>query len=191
MIDHMIPARRYRHSYADYVRLERESPLKLEFSGGEIYAMAGGTPEHGALAMQLVRLLSISLPAGCRVLSSDVKVRIEAADLSTYPDLSIVCGPIERSSEDLNAIVNPRVLVEVTSPSSEDYDRGGKLEQYKLLESVEAVVVVSHRAREVTVVRRRAGKWETQVLGSAERVSLEGDLAFDVAALYSVLEGIS
>ncbi len=119
------------HSYADYLRLESESPLKLEFSDGEVFAMAGGTPEHAALAMQLVRLLSRSLPAECRLFSSDLKLWIAATELATYPDLTIVCGPLERAAHDPNAVTNPRFLVEVTSRSSEQYDRGSKLSQYK------------------------------------------------------------
>jgi Uma2 family endonuclease len=88
----MSTARRYHHAYADYRRLETESPLKLEYSDGEIFAMAGGTPEHGALAMQFVRLISAKLPAPCTVFSSDVKIRVASSDLATYPDVSIVCG---------------------------------------------------------------------------------------------------
>src|SRR5262245_27719427 len=103
----MSTARRYRHTYRDYLELVKASPLKLEYSDGEIFAMAGGTPEHGALAMQFVRLISASLPKACTVYSSDVKVRIAATDLATYPDISIVRGPIERATDDPNAVTNP------------------------------------------------------------------------------------
>ena len=129
----MSTARRVHHTYEDYLELESASPHRLEYCDGEIYAMAGGSPDHGALAMQLVRLSSASLPAECRVYSSDVKVRVDVSDLSTHPDLSVVCGPLQRSPRDANAITNPRYVVEVTSPSTEDYDRGDKLSHYKQL----------------------------------------------------------
>jgi len=74
----MSTARRYRNAYPDYLRLEQDSSIKLEFSDGEIFAMAGGTPEHGALAIKLAVLMSASLPATSRILSSDVKIRISA-----------------------------------------------------------------------------------------------------------------
>jgi Uma2 family endonuclease len=181
-------ARRYRHAYADYLALEKQSPLKLEFSDGEIFAMAGGTPEHGALALRFVRLLS--LPEGCTAFSSDVKVRVEATDLSTYPDVSIVYGPLERAKDDPNAITNPRFVVEVTSPSTEDYDRGDKLSQYKQLPSLEAVILISHHRRQVTLIRRTGATWADEVVRAGERVELPGAFAFDVSELYAVLDGL-
>lgn len=186
----MSTARRYHHSYEDYLRLETESPLKLEYSDGEIFAMAGGTPEHGALAMQFVRVISATLPSTCTVFSSDVKVRIAASDLATYPDLSIVCAALVRPEDDPNAITNPRFIVEVTSASTEDYDRGGKLSQYKQLPSLEAVFLVSHRARRVTVVSRAGTGWEERDVRAGERVELRDVIAFDVNDLYAVAPAI-
>lgn len=185
----MSTARRYRHTYAAYLELEKASPLKLEYSDGEVFAMAGDTPEHGALAMQLVRLVSPSLEKGCVVYSSDVKVRVEATDLATYPDVSIVCGPLGRAGDDANAVTNPRFIVEVTSASTEDYDRGDKISQYKQLASLEAILLVSHRRREVTVVSRESTErspWLERSYRAGERVELAGGVAFDVSELYSV-----
>jgi Uma2 family endonuclease len=186
----MTTARRYRHRYEDYLELEKASPLKLEYSDGEIFAMAGGTPEHGALAMQLVRLVSASLGKSCTVYSSDVKVRVPATDLATYPDVSIVCGPLQRAEDDANAVINPRFLVEVTSPSTEEYDRGDKLSQYKQLTSLEAVLLISHRRRQVTVIKRDGTSWLEQEIRPGERVELGEGIAFDVTALYSVADGL-
>jgi len=187
----MSTARRYRNSYSDYLRLEQESPLKLEYADGEIYAMAGGTPEHAALAMQLVRLISAALPRECRVFSSDLKIRISATDLAAYPDLSIVCGPLERATDDPNAITNPRFLVEVTSPSTEDYDRGDKLSQYKQCASLEAVLLISHRHKQVTIVRRSGATWVDREVRGGERVELGTEIAFNVSDLYEVIDGLA
>ncbi|MBX3190048.1 MAG: Uma2 family endonuclease [Labilithrix sp.] len=184
----MSTARRYRHTYGDYLQLERASPLKLEFSDGEIFAMAGGTPEHGALAMQFVRLVSASLSKACTVYSSDVKVRVAATDLATYPDVSIVCGAVERAADDPNAVTNPRFLVEVTSPSTEDYDRGDKLSQYKQLPSLETVLLISHRRQQVTVVSRQGNAWIEREVRGGERVSVGEGISFDVTELYAVVD---
>lgn len=186
----MSTARRVHHTYEDYLQLEATSPHKLEYCDGEIYAMAGGSPEHGALAMQLVRLLSASLPVDCRVYSSDVKVRVEATDLSTYPDLSIVCGPLQRAAGDSNAVTNPRYLVEVTSPSTEDYDRGDKLSHYKQLASLEAVLFVSHRRRQVTIVRRAGARWTQTEVRAGETFLLYADVHVAVDELYSVVDAL-
>lgn len=186
----MSTARRYHFTYEDYRRLESESPLKLEYSDGEIFAMAGGTPEHGALAMQFVRVISATLPSACVVFSSDVKIRVTASDLATYPDVSIVCGETIPATDDANAITNPRFLIEVTSPSTEDYDRGDKLSQYKQLSSLEAVLIISHRAKRVTVVSRSGAKWAERNVRGGERVEIADAFAFDVDDLYAVAPSI-
>ena len=93
-----------------------------------------------------MRLVGNALLRRCSVYSSDLKVRIEATDFSTFPDAAVVCGNRELSSLDRNAVVNPTLLVEVTSPSTEDYDRGEKLSQYKQLPSLRAVLLVAHRS---------------------------------------------
>ncbi len=187
----MSTARRYHHAYEDYLRLESESPLKLEYSDGEIFAMAGATPEHGALAMQFVRLISAKLPSTCVVFSSDVKIRVVASDLATYPDVSIVCGAVAHSADDPNAVTNPRFLIEVTSPSTEDYDRGDKLSQYKQLSSLEAVFLISHRAKRVTVVSRAVTSWEERDLRGGEHVEVSDVIAVDVDLLYAVAPSIA
>lgn len=184
----MSTARRYSYSYDDYLQLEEKSPFKLEYSDGEIFAMAGGTPEHGALAMQLVRLLASALPPECRVFSSDVKVHVAATDLTAYPDLSVVCGELARADKDRNAIINPRYLVEVTSPSTEVYDRGDKSSQYKQLASLEAILLVSHRRQQVTLMRRDGSTWEHAEYRAGEQLDLAGRAPIDVSELYAVLD---
>lgn len=79
---------------------------------------------HGMIAACMIQVLGEKLPKGCKVLTSDVKVRVVATGLSTFPDISVVCGDLERASDDANAITNPALLVEVLNPSTEDYDQG-------------------------------------------------------------------
>jgi len=112
------------------------------------------------------------LPASCRVMTSDVKVRVLATGLSTFPDLSVVCGALERAPDDQNCITNPSLLVEVLSPSTEDYDRGEKLSHYKQLPSLQTVLLVAHDARRITLVRRRGDDWDVVEACEGETVVL-------------------
>jgi Uma2 family endonuclease len=120
------------------------------------------------------------------VFSSDLKVRVEASDLSAFPDASVVCGPPQCSPIDSHAITNPTVLVEVTSPSTEDYDRGEKLSHYKQLPALQAVLFVSHRTRRVTVVSRAGTGWEEREVRAGEHVQLESPaLRISIDELYA------
>ena len=116
-------ARRVHYSYQQYVALEEESSIRHEYLDGEIYAMAGGSPDHAALAATVIALLRAQLPPGCRVFPSALRVRVPETSLSTYPDISVVCGRTQRASDDALAVINPVLLVEVTSASTELYDR--------------------------------------------------------------------
>ena len=169
------PARRPRYSFREYVLLEEYANLRHEFLGGEIYAMAGGTPEHAALAMNAGALLRELLHGrGCRVHSSDLRIRVIETGLATYPDVTVVCGHVEIDPEDRNTVTNPIVLLEVTSPSSEGYDRGEKLAHYRRIPSLRAVVIVSHAERRIDVWRRGDdGAWAVVSAGEGERAAVE------------------
>lgn len=181
----MWTARRLHHSYEAYLRTLELSPIKLEYLDGEIFAMAGGTPAHADLSAAIIAALIQALGRDCRVSTSDLKVRIEETDLSTFPDAVVVCGKREVSSIDSNAVVNPTVLVEVTSPSTEDYDRGEKLRHYKHIRSLKAVLFVSHRRAQVTIVERKADAWYEREVGSGEQVVLdEPECTFGVDDIY-------
>jgi len=187
----MATARHLHHTYADYLAVEKDSPVRHEYLDGEIFAMAGGTPEHAALAAQLAALLQTRLPPGCRAFSSDLKVRIDATGLTTYPDLSVVCGPVDRAASDPNAITNPALLVEVTSPSSAEYDRGEKLQHYQRIPSLQAVLLVSHEAHQITLFERAEGGWKRREFGSGERLEIGSpSVGFRIEEVYRVLVGL-
>ncbi|MEW6429990.1 MAG: Uma2 family endonuclease [Myxococcota bacterium] len=184
----MTVARQLRYSYEDYLRALDDSAIKLEYSAGVIYAMAGGTLAHAELSAAAIGLLRQALPPGCTVFSSDAKVRVEASDFAGFPDVSVVCGERQTSRIDPNALVNPSLLVEVTSRSTEDYDRGEKLLHYQRLPSVRAVLFISHRERRVTVVERSANGWETRDVGAGQQVVLtDPSVRLDVDALYGTV----
>ncbi len=152
-------------TYGEYLALEESEGVKYEWVAGSIYGMAGGTIEHGALAAALTGLLVAQLRGRpCRVLSSDVKVRIEATDRTTYPDLSVVCGELERSDRDANAVTNPVLLAEVLSDSTEADDRGEKFAHYRRLPSLRDYLLVSQAKPRVELFSRgEAGTWTFRV----------------------------
>jgi Uma2 family endonuclease len=176
-----------RMTYAEYCAFDREADVKHEYLRGEVFAMAGGTIGHGRLAGRIIYLLSRELEARpCRVLSSDVRVRIEATDLATYPDASVVCGPVQSADADAHAIVNPILLVEVLSDSTEAYDRGQKASHYRRIPSLRAYLLVSqHEPRLELQVRQADGRWTLIEVGAGGRLELEPlGIGLDVDEVY-------
>jgi len=173
-------ARQVHYTYAEYVAMEEASSIRHEYLDGEIYAMAGGSPDHAALAAAIIARLSPQLPPGYRVFTSDLRVRIPATGLSTYPDAAVIYGRTVRASDDALAVVNPVILVEVTSDSTEAYDRGGKLNHYHQLPSVGYVLIASHREPRLTLHEREKEGWSTTDTRSGETVAL-ADLSVRLA----------
>ena len=135
--------------------------------------MAGGTPEHAALAVAVSAALFDQLSGGdCRVFSSDLRVRVRATGLATYPDVTVVCGALETDPENASTVTNPTVILEVLSPSTESYDRGEKLEHYRQIDSLREYVLVAHDRRRIEVWRRSAeGQW-TRLVSEGGTVEL-------------------
>ncbi len=172
----MFQARRlHRYTYADYVALELTSSTKHEFFDGEIYAMAGGSEEHSALAAEVLRALGNAIgDRPCRAHTSDLRIYVEAAGLATFPDGSVICGDLEQHGPSpMATAVNPVVLVEVTSDSSEEYDTGMKFEHYRTIPSLREYVVVSHRERRIVVHHRAENEqWVMRVAVAGESVTV-------------------
>ncbi len=162
-------------TYAEYVAAEVASTVKHEWLRGEVFAMAGGTLEHARLGASVTGELRASLRGRpCGVFSSDLRVKVEATGLTTYPDVSIVCGKPEVSSDDPHAIVNPIVLVEVLSDSTEAYDRGEKFAHYRRIPSLREYVLVSQRERRIEVHRlNESGRWELYEAAVGESIMLD------------------
>lgn len=161
-------------TYAEYLAFEAESETKHEWLRGEVFTMAGGTPEHAALSMSVGGELRSNLRGRpCRVYSADLRVKVQATGLSTYPDVSIVCGKLETAPDDPQAAVNPIVLVEVLSDSTEAYDRGEKFAHYRRIPSLREYVVVSQHEPRIEVHRlNEAGHWELHEATVGESVEL-------------------
>ena len=174
-------------TYPEYVALERSSDVRHEFLDGTVVAMAGGTPEHGALAAAIIRELGGALRGKpCRVFSSDVRVRVPETGLATYPDVSVVCGQLETDPEDADAVTNPVLVVEVLSETTEAHDRGAKAAHYRRLSSLREYILVAQDEHRIEVQRRTEhGRWELIEARPGDVLALVSvDIELDVAAVY-------
>jgi len=153
---------------------------------GEIYAMAGGSPEHAELSVAIASSLRAQLEdEPCRVFSSDLRVRVRATGLVTYPDVTVVCGPLERDEKSRETLLNPTVVVEVLSGGTERYDRGEKFGHYKQIPTLEEYVLVSQKEALVEVWRREGDSWTRREAKAGGRLALESiDCELVVDELY-------
>jgi len=180
---------RHHYSYDEYLAYERDSGMKHEYDDGEIFAMAGGSRRHNALALRIGAALENARPAECVAFQSDQRVRILATGKATYPDVSMVCGPIEGDPADQTGatITNPCLIVEVLSPSTEQDDRGDKWQHYQHIPSLQEYVLVSQSQPRVEHYRRLAtGGWEYHDVADGA-VQLRAGAVLDLAKLYAQL----
>jgi len=165
-----------RISPQEYLARERQAATESEYFGGELFAMSGASAAHVLLVTNVVSELREQLRArDCRVYSTDLRVKVSATGLYTYPDVVVVCGTPRFEDEHGDTLVNPRVIVEVLAKSTQDYDRGAKFEQYRTIESfVEYVLIAQDKVHVEHIVRQADGRWllaETNRLD--DRIELE------------------
>lgn len=177
------------YTIADYVDFETHTNTKHEFVDGVIYAMTGGTPNHAMLiANAMVQLHKAAGVMGCRVFSSDLRIRVPDREVILYPDASVVCGKPEMDADDNMAIRNPLVILEVTSRSSAKSDRGDKFGHYQAVPSLREYIVVSHDRRLVEVFRRNGDQWVLGAKVSKGEIELDSlGSAIDVDAIYQLM----
>jgi len=178
---------RQRYTFREYLDLEEMSPVKHEFCDGHVWAMAGGTPSHAAIAMNIGAALREQLRGRpCRVFSSDLRVRVLPTGLGTYPDVTVVCDELRTDPDDPkgNTVTNPVLLVEVLSPSTEEYDRGEKLAHYKRIDTLREVVLVAHDTKRLELWRRAGDLWELDVVHTGEAKLQSVSCTFSVGDVY-------
>ena len=128
----------------EYLALERESDIKNEYFDGEIFAMAGARRGHNQISTNIVRMLGNHLlEKPCSVFSSDMKVKMEEIRKYTYPDIVVVCDHEEYEDENNDILLNPLVIIEILSDSTEAYDRGDKFSHYQFIDSFKEYILVS------------------------------------------------
>jgi Uma2 family endonuclease len=153
----------------EYLAREVDALTKSEYVRGQIHAMSGGTDDHATIAMSVGSALLAALrERGCRVMSSDMKVRT-AQGVMRYPDVSVVCGPREYNGRGKRVITNPVLVVEMLSDSPEKTDRGEKLLEYQTMPSLTDYMIVSqHELLVQHYARAEAGHWDYQAVQSID-----------------------
>jgi Uma2 family endonuclease len=178
-------------SFEDYFEAEvqaADGAPKREWFDGVIYTMSSGTPEHGRLTSRATIVLGSALPPTCQVYSSDTMLFIEAANLATYADLSVVCGPLEtitvrKHGKSLGqAVTNPTVVVEVLSESTERYDRDRKFQAYAQIASLREYVLISQDMPQIEVFRH-ADNWAGAAATAGMSIVIQG-VAIEIDQVY-------
>jgi len=159
-----------------YLAIERAAEFRSEFVDGEMFAMSGGTLRHSRLQQNISSELYISLRGReCEAFNSDCRVRVSATGMYTYPDVIVVCGEPRLADEQADTLLNPTVIFEILSPSSEKYDRGLKFQNYRTIESLKDYILVDqNQVRIEQYTRQGANTWN---LRDYER--LEEELTID------------
>ena len=145
----------------DYLAIDSQAEYKSEYFRGEIFAMSGASLRHAEIVTNLVSNLHGQLrKSSCRVYSSDVRVKVAPTGLYTYPDVVIVCGKAQTERKKEDTLINPVVILEILSPSTEAYDRGEKFEHYRTLESLtDYLLVAQNKAKIEHFHRQDDGQW--------------------------------
>jgi Uma2 family endonuclease len=135
------------YSVHDYLRIERDSPTRHEYIAGTVYAMAGGSEQHNLITGNVYASLHSQLRRRqCTIYPSDMKVAILSVPRYTYPDISIVCGEARFSDTNRDVLLNPTILIEVLSPSTEKHDRGAKFKHYWTIPSLHEYILIDQES---------------------------------------------
>ena len=159
-----------RFTEAEYLAIERVAPFKCEFYRGEMFAMAGGSPMHSLIAGNLIRVLGNRLQGrGCLTFTSDLRVKVEMTGLITYPDVSVVCGELRFADAEQDTLINPTLVAEVLSDTTEGYDRGEKFAHFRRVASLQAYLLLSQRKPAIELfLRAEDGQWSLREAAGME-----------------------
>jgi Uma2 family endonuclease len=177
---------------AEYLEFERRSEQKHEYLAGRVFAMAGASPKHNLICGNVIGALRDRLRGRpCAVMPSDQHVYVEATQLGTYPDVTVLCGPAKYPRDFPQSLLNPSIVVEVLSPSTEAYDRGAKFDHYRRIETLSEYVLVSTDRLAVDhYLREEDGTWRlTTSRGLDGHVRLPSvDATVPLAEIYENLD---
>ncbi len=152
------------YTAAEYLAMEKEADTKHEFFQGEIFAMAGASITHVIISTNLIVQIASKLKGNpCQPYGSDMRIHIPENTLFTYPDISIICGEVIPSRDDEDTAIEPVVLIEILSPSTKNYDRGGKFKLYRDIPSLKEYILVDSEVIGIEAFRLNAGgHWELE-----------------------------
>ena len=167
----MIPVLKYK-SIEEYLAFEEESPEKNEYYQGNVFAMAGASFRHNQIVRNALTAIDNSLRGKeCQVIPSDLKIHVESNTLFTYADLSIICGKPQFWNNRTDIIINPTAIIEVLSPSTKDYDHGGKFMLYRDIPALQEYIMISStEIRFEKYNRQSVNEWKFTEYRSGENI---------------------
>lgn len=167
----------------EYLAMERRASTKSDYYAGAIFAMAGASQAQSLIAINLAVLVASQLRNGpCKVYNSDLRVKISATGLYTYPDISVICGTPRFDDKNKDTLLNPAVLFEILSKSTESYDRGDKFQHYRTLDSLTDYVLVSQDKPLLEhFARQPEDKWLLSTYSGLDAVATITSIACDLA----------
>lgn len=176
----------------EYLAYERASPGRHEYVRGEIFAMAGASEAHNTITLNVAVALRNQLRGGpCRAYASDMRVQVDARRSYVYPDVVVVCGERRFEDDQVDTLLNPTLVVEVLSPSTEAFDRGAKAEYYRQIPSVqEYVLIAQDRIHVEQYTRATSGAWTLREFASHSEVIVLSsiDVSLPVDEAYEDME---
>ena len=145
----------------EYLALERRTEYRSEYFNGEIFAMSGASEAHNLIVTNIVRELSLQFKGRpCKVYAGDMRVKVSPTGLYTYPDVVALCGESHFDDDQKDTLLNPTLIIEVLSPSTEAYDRGDKFGHYRKLTSLQEYVLLSQEKLHIDhYVRQPDNQW--------------------------------
>jgi Uma2 family endonuclease len=178
-----------RYTLAEYLELDKHANERYEYFDGEVVAMSGASLRHNRIVRNLIRAIDASLEGKpCEVLPADMRIKVPKALPYRYADLVVVCGePIIEDMQGLEILVNPLVIIEVLSATTEAYDRGIKFSEYQSITSFREYVLIAQDRPHIThYIRQESGQWlRSDLQGVTEHLLLQAlDYAIPVAEIY-------
>lgn len=179
-----MPLEKRPYTVQEYLAFERESPERHEYHDGEIFVMMGGSINHSLIVANVISgLHSRLLGKPCRVYDANLRLRIPRKVLYTYPDVTVICGQPKVDPDDSagQTVINPRLIVEVLSPSTEGYDRGEKFDRYRELETLQEYVLISQSVPRIEIFfRQQSGNWLFTPVSGVENTARLNSLEIDL-----------
>jgi Uma2 family endonuclease len=171
----------------EYIEFERASAIKHEYYDGHTYAMTGASISHNLIAGNTLASLHGQLRRKpCQIFSSDMRVKVRQTGLNTYPDLVIICGEPQFTDDVLDTLINPLVLIEILSPSTERYDRGMKFQNYRTIETLQDYILIAQDHYHIEYyTRQNDGQWLFQ-----EAIGLDSHIAIQSIECTLTLEDV-
>jgi Uma2 family endonuclease len=179
-----------RYTEAEYFEFEQTAFGRWEYLNGKIRAMAGGSDDHGMISTSIGRVLGNSLvPRGCRVYVENIKIHT-GDGTNTFPDVTVICGERQYYLGKNDVVLNPLLVVEVLSPSTQGYDRGEKFDHYQTIETLQEYLLVEQDEPRIILYTRRDDHWEMrQISGVDKAVALTSvDVMLNLSDIYALIE---